>query len=74
MTIVYTSVIILMKIIFDFPGSELTGWASIIGITGFIGGLNLMILGILGEYLLHIFEATRNQPAYLIEEKNLRGN
>jgi len=70
-TFLYSSTIIFLKLFTTLiDGSELIGWSSLIALTGLIGGMILMILGIFGEYLLHIFETTRNQPAYVIKEQN----
>jgi len=37
----------------------------------FIGGLQLMMLGIIGEYIGKIFMETKNRPLYIIKEKKL---
>lgn len=42
------------------------GWATILGCVLFFGGVQLIILGILGEYIGRIFEETKGRPLYLI--------
>ncbi len=42
------------------------GWATILGCVLFFGGIQLMILGIMGEYIGRIFEETKGRPLYLI--------
>ena len=42
------------------------GWATITGCILFFGGIQLIILGILGEYIGRIFEEVKNRPLYLI--------
>ncbi len=45
------------------------GWASTVSITLIMGGLILMTLGLLGEYLGRIYLAINNAPQYLIREE-----
>ena len=42
------------------------GWATILGCILFFGGFQLIILGIMGEYIGRIFEETKGRPLYLI--------
>ncbi|WP_035796658.1 glycosyltransferase family 2 protein [Clostridium akagii] len=43
------------------------GWASIIDIIAFFGGLQLISLGIVGEYVARIYEESKNRPLYIIK-------
>lgn len=47
------------------------GWSSVIVSVLFIGGIQLTILGIIGEYIGKIFLETKNRPLYLIGESKL---
>ena len=47
----------------------MTGWTSLIVSITFIGGVQLLSLGILGEYLSRIFSNVKDRPLYLIKEK-----
>lgn len=47
------------------------GWPSVIISILFIGGLQLLILGIIGEYIGKIFLETKKRPLYIIREKKL---
>lgn len=49
----------------------ITGWPSVIISVLFIGGLQLMILGIIGEYIGKIFMETKKRPLYIIKEQKL---
>lgn len=49
----------------------ITGWPSVIISVLFIGGLQLLILGIIGEYIGKIYLETKHRPLYLIKDKNL---
>jgi polyisoprenyl-phosphate glycosyltransferase len=44
------------------------GWTSLIVAVSFIGGLQLMVLGILGEYLGAVFDEVKRRPLYVIDE------
>ena len=44
------------------------GWASVIVVVLVIGGVQMMMLGILGEYLWRTLEAARHRPIYFLEE------
>lgn len=51
--------------------SVIIGWPSVIISVLFIGGLQLLILGIVGEYIGKIFLETKKRPLYIIQDKNL---
>lgn len=52
-------------------GYTISGWASVIVTIAFFGGLQLMVLGIIGLYIGRIFMQIKNRPAYLIRETNI---
>lgn len=54
-----------MKLILNVA---VTGWTSLIICILFIGGVQLTMLGIIGEYLGKIFFEVKNRPSYLISE------
>jgi glycosyltransferase involved in cell wall biosynthesis len=45
------------------------GWPSIIAILLFFNGINLLMMGIIGEYIGRIYDETKNRPLYIIREK-----
>ena len=47
------------------------GWSSVILSVLFIGGIQLVILGIVGEYIGKIFLETKKRPLYIIGETNV---
>ena len=51
--------------------SVIIGWPSVIISVLFIGGLQLLILGIVGEYIGKIFLETKKRPLYIVQEKSL---
>ena len=52
-------------------GVDLPGYASTMIAILLLGGLQLLSLGIIGEYLGRVFMQTKDRPNYLIEESNL---
>jgi polyisoprenyl-phosphate glycosyltransferase len=50
----------------------ITGWTSLIISTMFIGGVQLITIGIIGEYISRINSDVRRRPLYVIEEDNLQ--
>ncbi|HEM5968862.1 TPA: glycosyltransferase family 2 protein [Streptococcus suis] len=51
-------------------GDPTIGWPSTICIILFLGGLQLMTIGILGKYLAKVFLETKKRPIYIIKEKS----
>ncbi len=62
-------VIIVRKL---FWGDPVSGWPSMMSIFSFIGGMQLLCLGIIGQYLAKTYLETKNRPLYLIKEFNLK--
>ncbi|MGT2961256.1 glycosyltransferase family 2 protein [Streptococcus caballi] len=50
-------------------GDPVSGWPSLVCIILFIGGLQLLALGIIGKYISKIFLETKKRPVYIIKEK-----
>ena len=46
-----------------------SGWASMISIMCFIGGMQLVCLGVIGEYIGKIYLETKHRPRYIISER-----
>lgn len=51
-----------------FTTRALPGWASVLVSVLFIGGIQLLVLGIMGEYLGRLFIQSKQRPAYLVRE------
>lgn len=42
------------------------GWASLVFVTGFLGGVQLVVLGVVGEYVGRVYEETKSRPLYIV--------
>ncbi len=62
----YGSIIILKTLIF---GIDSPGYASMITVILFLGGIQLMGIGILGEYIGRIYLESKNRPIYIVENE-----
>lgn len=49
-------------------GDPVAGWPSLACIIIFLGGINLLCIGILGQYLSKIYLETKNRPIYIVAE------
>lgn len=54
-----------------YTGQEVAGWASVIMTIVFFGGLQLMILGIIGIYIGKLFMQSKQRPNYIIRNTSL---
>lgn len=52
-------------------GNTVSGWTSLIMTVVFFGGLQLMILGIIGIYIAKLFYQSKNRPHYIVKATNL---
>jgi len=64
----YMVFIILKTLIY---GDSVPGYPSLVAIILFVGGIQLIVLGIIGEYLGKIFNESKHRPLYLISESNI---
>lgn len=55
--------IIIRKLFF---GGSVDGWPSLVCLILFMGGLQLLALGIIGKYISKIFLETKNRPVYIV--------
>jgi polyisoprenyl-phosphate glycosyltransferase len=52
-------------------GTAIHGWSSVLITIAFFGGLNLIIMGVLGIYIGKILIQNKQRPLYIIQEENL---
>lgn len=69
----FTSFVLIAAVIIGrlVLGWGIVGWASSVSLTLFIGGVQLITLGIIGEYLARIFDEVKARPEFVIREKNV---
>ena len=51
-------------------GDPVAGFPTLICVILFLGGIQLLCIGIIGEYLARMFNETKNRPVYLVREYN----
>ncbi|MBQ8118388.1 MAG: glycosyltransferase family 2 protein [Lachnospiraceae bacterium] len=56
-------------VVTELTGRSVTGWASMTCIICFLGGIQLVCLGILGEYIGKIYMEVKHRPRYIISER-----
>jgi dolichol-phosphate mannosyltransferase len=65
--LIYVALIIASQL-FGF-GHVVSGWTSTIIIIIFFGGVQLLTIGVLGQYIGSLFDEVKNRPEYIIAEK-----
>ena len=53
-------------------GRPVQGWASLMVVVLVVGGIQMLMMGVLGEYVWRALDETRHRPRYLIEESTER--
>lgn len=59
--------ILFRKLFFNIP---VEGWASIMVVLLFLSGVQMLMLGVIGEYLWRNFDESRRRPVFIVEEEN----
>ena len=65
------SLILLLYILYGYfiSGQTVTGWASTLTIVVFFGGIQLLTLGLVAQYIANIFDEVKGRPDYIIAKK-----
>lgn len=75
---VFMTVLSFVALLFVFiralvvPDASVGGWASTICVILFLGGIQLLCLGIIGKYLSKTYREVKHRPHYLVGETNRR--
>ena len=67
LAMIYMLFVLAMALLY---GDPVAGYPTLITVILFLGGMQLLALGIIGEYLGQIFHETKHRPIYLIDEIN----
>ena len=68
-TVLLSIILILYALISWITGHVVVGWASSFIGTTLIGGIQLISLGVIGEYVGKIYMETKGRPRYIVEER-----
>lgn len=60
---------ILWSFVQVFHGDTVPGWGSMVSILCFVGGIQLLSLGVIGEYVGRVYLETKARPRYIIEKR-----
>ena len=63
-----TAFVFVRKLVF---GDPVAGWASLVCIIVFIGGIQLFCLGIMGQYIAKTYMETKKRPHFILAETNM---
>ncbi|MGP4106081.1 glycosyltransferase family 2 protein [Virgibacillus sp. L01] len=64
---IYMFIVIFKTLVF---GESVSGYPSLMSVILFLGGIQLLSLGVIGEYLGRIFNESKKRPVYLVQEYN----
>jgi glycosyltransferase involved in cell wall biosynthesis len=67
LSLAYIAVTVIVKIV--HPAYLIPGYASMLAVIVFFGGIQLLCLGLLGEYVGRIFRETKRRPLYVVRER-----
>lgn len=59
----------IFSVVSYFQGKTLPGWTSIITAIMFIGGVQLIVLGLIGEYIASMFKEVKKRPLFIVDRK-----
>ena len=68
------AVLLFLHVLFEtLRGETVPGWSTIVVCSLFFGGMQMMMLGVCGEYIARILQEVKNRPLYLIASDNRKG-
>ena len=65
------AVLLFLHVLYEtLRGETVAGWSTIVVCSLFFGGMQMMMLGVCGEYIARILQEVKNRPLYLIASDN----
>ena len=66
LALVYFLVVVIQRLAF---GTPVQGWPTVVGLMSLLGGVQLLAMGVTGEYVARIFLEVKGRPLYVVEEE-----
>ena len=66
LALVYFLVVVIQRLAF---GTPVPGWPTVVGLLSLLGGVQLLAVGLTGEYVARIFLEVKRRPLYVVEEE-----
>jgi glycosyltransferase involved in cell wall biosynthesis len=66
LALLYFFVVVIQRLAFGIP---VPGWPTVVGLLSLLGGVQLLALGVTGEYVARIFLEVKRRPLYVVEEE-----
>ncbi|WP_198174726.1 glycosyltransferase family 2 protein [Spirosoma arboris] len=66
------AMVLLLWVVYNIiflPNQLVHGWASLLIVIMFFGGIQMLTIGVLGEYISSIFDEIKNRPEFIIDER-----
>lgn len=60
---------IIWSVVARLAGDTVSGWASTVAIICFLGGIQILSIGVIGEYIGKIYLETKHRPRYTVEQE-----
>ena len=66
---IVSCILVIWSIVRELTGGTVPGWASMTCIISFLGGVQLICMGVLGEYIGKIYMEVKGRPRYIVSER-----
>ena len=67
------AILLFLHVLYEtLSGMTVAGWSTIVVCSLFFGGMQMMMLGVCGEYIARILQEVKNRPLYLVACDNRR--
>lgn len=70
----FSFIALIYSIVMKLMGNTVTGWTSITLSIWMLGGIQLLSLGVIGEYIGKIYNETKQRPRFIIADKLIKNN